>query len=428
MNRSLQLLTALATLLPTAWATTVALSVSPATAAERHTVTRDWSGAWAASPHHAIPSNDWFGYNWSSEGFTDQSVRQVVRVSAGGSHVRIRLSNRYGSQPLRLTGATIARAGSGAALQPGTIRRVTFAHRQSTAIPVGAETASDAVTLPVSALESLSVTLYFAGSTGPATFHDGGLTTTYRATGDHLLDPRPGPFTGKTTQSRYFLTGIDVSGFPAARGTVVAFGDSITDGHGTTANTDNRYPDQLAERIVAGHAKLGVINAGINGNKLLADSPCYGEKGVTRFHRDVLAQPGVRSVVVLAGINDIGAGGYPDFGCGASPVVGAGQVIQAHRSLIRAAKANGVRIIGATLTPMQGNTGYHSCRNEAVRDAVNRWIRTSGEYDAVVDLDTLLADPARPDALRPIYDSGDHLHPNDAGAAAIAAAINLATL
>jgi lysophospholipase L1-like esterase len=171
-----------------------------------------------------------------------------------------------------------------------------------------------------------------------------------------------------------------------------------------------------------------VVNAGINGNKLLTDSPCYGAKGVARFHGDVLAQPGVRSVVVLAGINDIGGGGYPDFGCGASPVVSAGQVIQAHRALIRAAQAQGVRIIGATLTPMKGYRGYDSWRNEKVRDAVNRWIRSSGEYDAVVDLDRLLADPTRPDALRPLYDSGDHLHLNDAGADAVAAAIKLATL
>jgi lysophospholipase L1-like esterase len=418
MNRSLLLLTAV----------TTAISLPASTATARQAPTYDWSGAWAASPHHAIPSNDWFGYNWSSEGFTDQSVRQVVRVSAGGSHIRIRLSNRYGSQALRVAGATIARAGSGAALQPGTIRRLTFAHRSSAAIPAGAEMASDAVALPVSALESLSVTVYFAGSTGPATFHDGGLTTTFRAAGDHLLDPAPDPFAGRTTQSRYFLTGVDVSGGPRTRGTVVAFGDSITDGHGTTANADNRYPDQLAERIVAHHARFAVVNAGINGNKLLTDSPCYGEKGVARFHRDVLAQPGVRSVVVLAGINDIGGGGYPDFGCGASPVVSAGQVIQAHRALIGAAQAQGVRIIGATLTPMKGYRGYDSWRNEKVRDAVNRWIRSSGEYDAVVDLDRLLVDPARPDALRPLYDSGDHLHLNDAGADAVAAAIKFSTL
>jgi lysophospholipase L1-like esterase len=409
-------------------ATAAAMPASTATASGQHTAGPGWSGAWAAGPHHSIPSNDWFGYNWSSEGFTDQSVRQIVRVSAGGSQVRIRLSNRYGSKPLRLTGASIAKAGSGAALQPGTIHPLTFADRRSTTIPVGAEATSDAAALPVSALESLPVTLYFADSTGPATFHDGGLTTTFRAAGDHQLDPRPTAFAGKTTQSRYFLTGVDVSGFPGTRGTVVAFGDSITDGHGSTANTDNRYPDQLAERLVAAHARLGVVNAGINGNKLLADSPCYGEKGVTRFHRDVLAQPGVRSVVVVAGINDLGAGGYPDIGCGSSPIVGAAQLVQAHRSLIRAAHARGVRIIGATITPMKGNKGYYSGRNEAVRDAVNRWIRTSGEYDAVVDLDKRLADPADRDALRPIYDFGDHLHPNDAGANAIAEAIKLATL
>jgi lysophospholipase L1-like esterase len=390
---------------------------------------RGWLGAWTTAQHHPIPGNEWDGPNWSLDGFANQSVRQVVRISTGGSHVRVRLSNRYGTKPLRVAGATIAKTGSSAAIRPGTLRPLTFGHRLSATIPAGAQATSDAVLLSVSALESLSVTLYFAEPTGPATFHEGALTTTYRATGNRRFDYGTAAFAGETSHSWYYLTGVDVAGGSrGSKGTVVAFGDSITDGYGSTHDATNRYPDELAERLVAAGTQLGVVNAGINGNKLLADSPCYGEQGLVRFQRDVLEQPGVRTAIVLLGLNDIGAGGFPDFGCGASPVVTAAQVIEAHRALIRAAHVHGVTIIGATLTPMKGAYGYDTPENETARDAVNQWIRISGEYDVVVDLDRALADPADPDALLPAYDFGDHLHPNDAGTKAIAAAINLNTL
>jgi lysophospholipase L1-like esterase len=411
---------------------TPALPAGSAAAADSHAregAGQGWFGAWTSAQHHPIPGNQWDGPNWSVDGFANQSVRQVVRISAGGSYVRIRLSNRYGTKPLRVAGATIAKTGPGAAIQPGTPRPLTFGHRLSATIRPGAEATSDAALLSVSALESLSLTLYFAEPTGPATFHEGALTTTYRATGDRRFDPGTAAFAGETSHSWYYLTGVDVSGGPRrAKDTVVAFGDSITDGYGSTPDANNRYPDELAERLVAAGRPVGVVNAGINGNKLLANSPCYGEKGVSRFHRDVLGQPGVRTAIVLEGLNDIGAGGFPDFGCGTSPVLTAAQVIEAHRALIRTAHVHGVTIIGATLTPMKGAYGYDTPEKEAVRDAVNQWIRTSGEYDAVVDLDQALADPADPDALLPAYDFGDHLHPNDAGTKAIAAAINLNTL
>jgi lysophospholipase L1-like esterase len=407
----------------------VALAIPPmsVTASGHHGATR-WLGAWAAAQLHPLAGNAWDGPNWSLDGFTDQSVRQVVRVSAGGSQVRIRLSNRFGSQPLRIAGATIAKTGMGATVRPGTLRSLTFGHRTSTTIPVGAQTTSDAAQLPISTLESVTITLYFTGSTGPATFHEGGMTTTYRAAGDRLYDDGAEAFGGETSHSWYYLTGVDVIASARTRGTVVAFGDSITDGFGTTPNTNSRYPDQLATRIAATRTPVGVVNAGVSGNKLLADSPCYGEKGLTRFQRDVLDQPGVRTVIVLEGTNDIGAGGYPDFGCGASALPTDKEIIEAHRALIRAAHARGVTIIGATITPMKGFAPYYSAEKEDVRNKVNSWIRTSGAYDSVVDLDKVLANPADPAALRPEYDSGDGLHPNNAGAQAIAAAIRLTTL
>ncbi|WP_444947294.1 GDSL-type esterase/lipase family protein [Micromonospora ureilytica] len=406
---------------------TALLLLAPAVPANATTTGRDgpvgWSTAWSAAHHHPVPGNDWDGPNWSVPGFADQSVRQVVRVSAAGSLIRIRLSNRYGSQPLRLTGATVGRPISGAAVRPGTLLPVTFERRLSTTVPAGTEATSDPVRLPVRALEALTVTLYFAGPTGPATFHQGGLTSTYRSTGDHRFDHRAAAFTGETSQSWYHLAGVDVAGSPRTRGTVVTFGDSQTDGYGSTPGADNRYPDQLAERLVATGRPLAVANAGISGNKLLADSPCYGEQGVTRFRRDALGLPGVRVAVVLIGINDIGGGGYPDFGCGASPVVTAAQLIDGHRALIRAARADRVAVVGVTMPPMKKAAGYDTAQNETLRDEVNRWIRGSGEYDAVVDLDRILADPTDPDALRPAYDHGDHLHLNDAGATVAAAAV-----
>jgi lysophospholipase L1-like esterase len=209
---------------------------------------------------------------------------------------------------------------------------------------------------------------------------------------------------------------------------VVAFGASVTDGINSTPGADNRYPDELAERLVAAGTPMGVLNAGISGNMLLTDSPCYaGDKGVARFSRDVLDQPGVRTAIVMEGLNDIGLGGK-DTGCGTPAVVTAAQLIEGHRALIHAAHARNTRIIGATLTPFKGNPWLYDEHNEAVRDALNDWIRHSGEYDAVVDPDRALADPADRDALLPAYDSGDHLHPNDTGMKAIAAAIDLNTL
>jgi lysophospholipase L1-like esterase len=388
-----------------------------------------WSGTWATAKQHPMPGNEWFGDNWSMDGFADRSVRQVVRVSAGGSQARIRLSNLYGTKALRITGATIAKAGEGAALRPGTVRPLTFDHRRSTTIPAGSVRASDAVRLKVRPLDRLTVTLYFAGSTGASTFHEGGLTTTYRASGDHRFDQGGGAYAGETSHSWYYLTGVDVAGGPGrSKGTVAAFGDSITDGAFSTPDTDNRYPDQLAERLAAARKPLGVVNVGINGNKLLSDSTCLGEKGVTRFKRDVLGQPGIRTAIVLEGINDIGSSGAPDTGCGPNPVVTAEDLIDGYRTLIRAAHQRDVKIIGATITPFKGFEYYYSEKNEAIRDEVNHWIRTSGEYDAVVDFDRALADPADPDAVLPAYDAGDHLHPNDAGMEAMAAAVDLGGL
>jgi lysophospholipase L1-like esterase len=390
-------------------------------AASGDRMTGRWTGAWTTS--EIAPSPDSPVPNWS-DGFDNQSLRQVIRVSRGGSTLRIRVSNVYGAAPLRLAGASIGRAGEGAAVLPGTMRPVLFGRSPSTVVPAGQEVASDAVALRVSPLERLTVTFYFAAPTGPATFHPFALATTYRAAGRHLFDPAPGTF-GETSESSYYLSGVEVSGAHRGdRGAVVTFGDSITDGALSTPDADNRYPDELAERLVAAGRPIGVLNAGIGGNQVLADMPGLGERATARFERDALDQPGVRTVIVLEGINDLG------FGALAGALPTAEQLINGHRSLIRAAHARGVKVIGATILPFKGTIypGYYTEAGEAVRDAVNDWIRTSGEYDAVVDFERAVADPADPDQIRPDYNGGDSLHPNDAGMRALAAAVDLNAL
>jgi lysophospholipase L1-like esterase len=386
----------------------------------------NWSATWSSAMQQPVADSGPTGPDWSTTGFTKQTVRQVIRVSDGGRELRIRLSNLYGSTPLHVTGATVAKTLDGAAVEPGTMRALTFNGRGYATVPAGQIAASDPATVRVSPLESLTVTLYLAGSTGPSTFHEDGLTTTYRADGDHRFDVGAGAFAGSTSHSFYYLTGVDVAG-GESRHTVVAFGDSITNGHNSTVGGNDRYSDALAVRLFQAHRALGVANDGISGNTLLNELPCVGEKGVTRFQRDALDQPGVRTVILLEGENDIWDSEGPYSGCGVTPRVTADQIIAGYRSLINAAHARGVRVIGATMTPFKAPyiAAADFVRAEAVRVQVNDWVRTSGAYDGVVDFAKAVADPADPEQLNPAFNSGDYLHPNDAGYAAIAAAFNL---
>ncbi len=368
-----------------------------------------WTAAWGASPQ--LPSTG-FTPNWSQEGFSRQTVRQVVRVTGAGEQVRIRLSNAYGTSPLSITGATIARTAKEerAAVEAGSVRHLTFSGKRSIEIPARGELRSDAARLPLGRLESVTVTLYLAGTTGPATFHSQAWADTYRAEGDHRADVSGAAFTD-TTQSWYYLSGVEVGGAERGRNDgIVLFGDSITDSFGSTPNTDRRYSDALAERT-----GRPVVNQGIGGNLVLNDSAWYGERATARFGRDALDQPGVSTVVVLEGLNDIGfseAKDQPTYK--PSPVVSSAELIAGYRELIRAAHAKGLRIVGSTLLPLKGSDhwGPHAAR---VSDEVNHWIRTSGEFDAYADFDKALADPADADRLDPAYDYGDALHPNDAG-------------
>ncbi|GEC05696.1 SGNH hydrolase [Streptomyces spinoverrucosus] len=368
--------------------------------------------AWTASPQ--LPSEG-FTPNWSREGLWRQSLRQVVRLTAGGDQLRVRLSNAYGTSPVRLTGATVGRTTAGAAVEPGSERRLTFGGGYDAEIPARGQLLSDAVDLAVGALASVTVTLHFDAVTGPATFHAQAFTTSYRGPGDLLADTAGTGFDA-VTESWYFLSAVEVD---AGRTDGIAlFGDSLTDGFGSTPGTDRRWSDALAART-----GRPVINAGIGGNLLLNDSAWYGERGVGRLGRDVLGHPGVDTLVVLLGVNDIGfseTDEQPTYR--PAPVLEAAELIAGHQELIRQAAGAGLRVVGATLVPFGGSDHWGE-RAAKVSHELNEWIRCSGEYDAVVDLHRVLADPADPDRLHPAYDFGDHLHPDDAGYEVMAEAV-----
>ncbi|MEV0334462.1 GDSL-type esterase/lipase family protein [Nocardia sp. NPDC050717] len=367
-----------------------------------------------------------FEPNWSLDGFAEHTLRQVVRVTSGGDSARITLSNRFGRDELRIAAATIGRTESGAAVRADSLRPLRFHGNETATIAPGADLTSDATELRLAPLESATITLYLREPSGPATFHAQGYATSYRASGDHA-DAADGAAFTETTHSWYYLTSVEMTGGTATAGAIVAFGDSITDGFGSDNDGDNRYPDALADRLAAAGTPRAVLNAGIGGNTLLSDSPWYGESATRRFDRDVLAHNGVRTVVLLGGLNDIGFSEVDLPTYKPNPVVSVEQLIAAYRDLIARAHRAGLTVVGGTLLPMKG-AEYYTPTSAAKLRAVNEWIRTSGEFDAVADFAVAVADPADPDRLNPAFDSGDHKHPNAAGYRAMAAAVDLSTL
>jgi lysophospholipase L1-like esterase len=354
--------------------------------------------------------------------FTDQTLRMVVHPSVGGDALRLHLSNLRGTTPLAVGSVSLALQAGQATAVAGTQRQVTFSHAKTLTIPAGREVVSDPVSLPVRAEQNLLVSLYLPQATSSATWHSDAFDVSYLSKpGDHAADTGDGNYIAATT-SWYYLSGLDVVS-PAARGTVVAFGDSITDGYNTPASAYHRWPDDLARRLTGPHP-TAVVDAGLGGNRVLTDVPniWQGVSALKRFAHDALAQPGVRTVILMEGINDIGNNAGPDGG----PLT-AQQLIDGYRALIGQAHAAGVRILGGTMLPDKG-AGYHSESAEAIRQAANAWIRTSGQFDGVVDFDRALQDPSDPAALRAGFDSGDHLHPNEAGMQAMADAVDLRLL
>lgn len=352
--------------------------------------------------------------------FDHQTVRMVVRTSVGGSSLRVQLSNEFGEAPLSIGAAHIALSAGGSAIEPASDHTLTFSGERSMVIPVGAVVLSDPVPMQVSPLSHLAISLYIDASTDEPSEHLTALHTTYISpTGDFTAASSIQDAT--TRQSWYWLSGVDVSA-PARTGLIVAFGDSITDGVNSTPDTDRSWVGQLADRLLqapAARGKWAIIDEGISGNRLLHDQ--VGTAALARLDQDVFSQPGVRWMIVLEGINDIGFNHLP--GRQSEEPVSAQQLIDAQKQIIERAHVRGIRVMGATLTPFEG-AAYYSEEGEAVRQAVNQWIRTSGAFDAVVDFDAAVRDAQHPKAIRSAFNNTDHLHPNDAGYRAMAAAID----
>lgn len=350
----------------------------------------------------------------------DQTVRMIVRASLGGRRVRIRLSNALDRAPLRVGAAHVALAASGSEIVPGTDRKLTFGGRASTVVSPGAVVLSDPVDLTVAGPASLAVSLYFADDTGAPTIHPDAMHTAYIAKGNVAGDAT---VTADATTTAYlWLFAVDVLAPPGA-GTIVAFGDSITDGVGTTIDADRAWPTLLAARLAAGPAasRLGVANVGLSGNRLLRQG--FGISALARFDRDVLSLAGVRWMTVLLGINDITFPNVP--GMPATEAVTADDLIWGYQQIVARAHAHGIKVAGATILPV-GGVATHNAAGEDIRHALNRWIRTSGTFDAVIDFDAVVRDAANPTRLRADFDPGDRVHPNDAGNEAMAAAIDVA--
>ena len=381
-----------------------------------------WVSTWAASPMAATPSPLASAGDLSAAGFKDQTIRDVVWASAGGRAARIRLSNVFGTRPVTFSQLDIGVSAGGAAVAAGTNRPITFAGHAAVTIKPGAEAVSDPVRLNVPAETNLVVSLFTAAPTGPATYHADAQQDTYLAAGNHAGRDPAGPFT-TTNGAWFFLDDVDVRA--ASAGAVVALGDSITDGYQSTVGANARWPNDLARRFRAAGQARPVVDEGISGNRLLNGSACSGQSALARFARDVAGRGGARYVILMEGINDIGYSLDPNSGCTAPNTnVSAAQIIAGYQRIITAAHAAGLTIFGATMTPFQGSD-YYSAAGEKKRETVNHWIRTSGAFDGVIDFDRAVRAPAAPLELAPAYDSGDHLHPNDAGYQAMANKIAL---
>jgi lysophospholipase L1-like esterase len=342
---------------------------------------------------------------------TNQTVRDIVRTSIGGSDLRVKLSNVFGSQPVTFGDVSVGVVQSGAALVPGSSQEVTFSGNKSVTVPAGAEVLSDPLPGNVPAQSDLAVSIFVQGASGTVTGHNLATQTNFVSTdGDHSGEDASTAFT-TTISNWYYIDGLFVSE-PKNVGTVVALGDSITDGFRSTVGADNRWPDFLARRLLTNPAsqQYGVLNEGISGNKILTDGA--GVSALNRFDRDVLAQPNAKTIIFLEGINDLSGGATAD------------QVIAGDRQIIARAHAANKCIIGATLTPF----GTSSANEQAEVITVNNFIRSNGEFDSVVDFNKAVADPSDPNRILPAFDSGDGLHPNDAGYQAMANAINLKAL
>ena len=394
----------------------VALAATPAQA--------EWVASWTASPHAPLGTQGPF----AAASYENVTISQILRISEGGDKVRVKFSNRYGAGPLEIGAARVVQIDDAGKEVAGTSRTLTFGGEPGGVVPRGAPFVSDAVAVDLPDLARLKVELFLPSATGPCTCHLTGV--------DELAVSPPGNFVGKPfepvsrAQYRAFLSGVDVDS-PDALGTIVAYGDSITDGVGATSGANRRWPDVLANRLQAAGQEWAVANAAISGNRVL--SPGMGESALARFDEDVLSLPNVKYLIVFEGVNDIGNRFGPQRGPGGGvggltldqPQISVEQMIAGYKQLVARAHAKGIKVIGSPIGPYKG-ASYWSEEGEAARQRINDWILSGGAFDAVVRLDTAFADPADPAKMRDGYHMGDFLHGSDAGLKAVGDSIDLA--
>lgn len=400
-----------------------ALPFVRAASAQTHTAVSPskWVASWGTSQQIPEPPN-----TLPPEDLTDATLRQIVHLSLGGPALRVHLSNAFGTEALHLTSVQIAHplSTSSPAIDPGSDRALTFAGNRYADIPPGAELLSDPVDYPVLPLSDLAISFHLQSPPARETGHPGSRATSWYVHGDKvsaptLTDP-------KHVDHWYQITEVDVQAATSSSATIVALGDSITDGHGASTNGNDRWTDVLAARLQASPAtrNVGVSNQGIGGNHLLIDG--LGPSALARFDRDVLAPAGVRWLIVFEGVNDLGGLARDGEVSPADHAAFVPRVIAAYRQIVARAHAHGLRVYGATITPYVGSAYYHpGPLSEADRQAVNKWIRTPGNFDALIDFDNVIRDPQRTDQIFPAYDCGDHLHPSPAGFKAMADSIPL---
>jgi lysophospholipase L1-like esterase len=399
--------------------------IADAIAADRTTApTAHWVVSWGASPS---PPPDAAQIRKRGLEFNNQTLREIVRLSIGGSAVRVRLSNLFGTQSLEIGSAHLALRASDSAILPFSDRALTFGSAHGITIPPNAFALSDPVQLAVPAQSDLAISIFLPHMSTAAGIHGFALQTSYVGAGD--LTAAPSIATAQAINSWIFLDSVDVSA-PLSAAAIAVFGDSRVDGHGSTPNANGRWPNVLAKRLLLRGMQLGVLNAGIIGNRILHDAPRdaveLGVNGLARFDHDALDPPGVKYVIVLEGIVDIGLPGT-EF-APASEAVSVDDLIAGMKQLIARAHDRGMKVFGATQTPFSGATvipGMFSAEKETQRKALNQWIRSSHAFDAVIDFEKIVLDPAHPEQILPAFDSGDHIHPNDAGYEAMANSIDI---
>lgn len=380
----------------------------------------NWVGSWAASQQIPEPQN-----SLAPDDLRDATLRQIVHLSIGGATLRVHISNAFGTSPLHFTSVHIAKPVSSASakIDPASDKALSFSGSGDVTVPAGAEYVSDPVDYATAPSSDLAITLHLDAPPAQLTGHPGSRSTSYLAHGD-LVSAADLP-DAKRVEHWYLVAGVDVIAPPGVAA-IVTLGDSITDGHGATTNGNDRWTDALAQRLqtALGRRALGVLNQGIGGNHLLTDG--LGPNALARFDRDVLAQSGVRYLIVLEGVNDLGALARAAEATPADRASLLHRLESAYEQIVIRAHAHGIKVIGATILPFTGSGYYHpGTSDEAERQAVNQWIRAAGHFDAVVDFDKVMRDPEHPERLQSAYDSGDHLHPSPAGYRAMAKSIPL---